>query len=154
MADVTVTIPVGTLSFKAWLNSSYIANSIKDGEGKSLINELELGPDQEDIFDDMLDQASREVLKIFTSRQGDVNGTPFEKTDTDIIYRFNEATPVLKQATSIKSVLEEDVKNAIYTYVALLWYQKKGNGDQIAFLMEQYQYITKNIELSLYKLHD
>lgn len=154
MADVTVDITISLVSYKAWLTTSYIATALVGDGGTPLIVNNEMGPDQEDAFSNFFDEAAREILKVFLSRQGDVAGVPFEKTSTNAIYRFNEELPVLPQAAAIKDSLTEDVKNALFTYVTYLWLKIKKNEEQAAFIAERYQKLTKNIDNHLYKLHD
>lgn len=154
MADVTVNIAISLVSYKSWLTTSFIATSIVGDAGLPLVINNELGPDQEVAFSSFIDEASREILKIFLPRQGDVWGTPFEKTSTYAIYRFNEETPVLPQASAIKDALNEDVKNALFTYVTFLWFKIKKNDDQANYVIDRYQKLTKNIDNHLYKLHD
>ena len=154
MADVTIDITIGLVSYKAWLTTSYIATALVGEGGTPLIVNNEMGPDQEDAFVNFIDEAAREVLKVFLSRQGDVSGLPFEKTATNAIYRFKEELPVLPQATAIKDSLTEDVKNALFTYVTYLWLKIKKNEEQAAYVAERYQKLTKNIDNHLYKLHD
>ena len=79
MADVTVDITISLVSYKAWLTTSYIANSLIGGDGTPLIVSNEMGPDQEDAFTNFIDEATIEVLKVFSTRMGDVTGTAFEK---------------------------------------------------------------------------
>lgn len=154
MADVTVDITISLVSYKAWLTTSYIANSLVGGDGTPLIVSNEMGPDQEDAFVSFIDEAANEILKVFSSRQGDAEGVPFQKTATNIIYRFREETPILPQAESIRNSLTEDVKNALFTYVTYLWLKIKKNEEQAKSIAERYQKLTKNIDNHLYKLHD
>lgn len=154
MADVTIDITIGLVSYKTWLTTSYIATALVGEGGTPLIVNNEMGPDQEDAFVNFIDEAAREILKVFLSRQGDVSGLPFEKTATNAIYRFKEELPVLPQAAAIKDSLTEDVKNALFTYVTYLWLKIKKNEEQAAYVAERYQKLTKNIDNHLYKLHD
>ena len=154
MADVVVTIPVSEVSYTAWLRTSYIGMSLVTDDGTPLIQTTELGVDQEDAFANFMDEATREVLQLFISRQGDAAGTPFEYDGINAIYRFAEATPVLTQASAIKSALDEDVKNALFAYVTLLWFKLKGNDKQAAFMMDKFIKITTTILSNLYRLHD
>jgi hypothetical protein len=80
MADVTVDITISLVSYKAWLTTSYIATTLVGEGGIPLIVNNELGPDQEDAFSVLIDEAANEVLKLFVSRQGNAEGVPFEKT--------------------------------------------------------------------------
>ena len=154
MADVVITIPVSDVSYTTWLRTSYIGKSLVTEDGTPLIQSTELGVDQEDAFANFMDEATREVLQLFISRQGDAAGTPFEYDGTDVTYRFNEATPVLNQADAIKSTLEEDVKNALFAYVTLIWFKQKGNDKQAAFMMDKFIKLTTTILGSLHRLHD
>ena len=153
MADVVITIETSVVSYQAWLRTSYIGMGLVE-EGTPLIKTTELGPDQVDAFTNLIEESAREVLKLFLSRQGDATGVPFEITTTKVIYRFDEGTPVLNQAAAIKSDLAEDVKNAIYAYITLLWFQLKGNEEQIAWLTGVYSKLGTDIHGNLYRLHD
>jgi len=153
MADVTVAIELNKVSYTTWLRTTLVgmanvANSVP------LIESTEFGQDQEDAFINFVDEACREVLKVFSNRQGDVTGTPFEKTATTVTYRINEATPVLPQASSLKETLNEDVKNAIYTFITSMWFKLKKNTEMVEYLMGRYEKLTSNIDHCLYKLHD
>lgn len=154
MADVTITISLDDVSYQAWLRTSYVALALVGEDGKPLIQANELGADQKDAFQNFIVEAAKELLKVFLSRQGDVTGTPFEISTTEATYRFNEETPLLSQAAAIKSSLEEDVKNALYVYVTLLWYKLKMNEEQIKMMLDRYNKLTSNIDNHLYKLHD
>jgi len=152
--DITVTIPVTAITYTAWLRTSYISSGLVDANGKSIVSSIEIGPDQKDAFNNFMDEAVREVLKVFLSRQGDVSGTPFEYNSTDVTYRVKEEEPILAQSAAIKSALGEDVKNAIFVYVTYLWLKSKGDENNALFMMERYHKLTHNIDIHLYKLHD
>ena len=154
MADVTVDITISLVSYKAWLTTSYIATTLVGEGGIPLIVNNELGPDQEDAFSVLMEEAANEVLKLFVSRQGNAEGAPFEKTSTNIKYRFKEETPVLTQASSIKSILNEQVKNALFSYVTFLWLTMKKNDDQASFILARYQQLTEDILGNIHRLHD
>lgn len=154
MADVTIDITISLVSYKTWLTTSYIASAMVSDGGNPLIVNNELGPDQEDAFSILLDEAANEVLKLFVSRQGNVSGVPFEKTSTNVKYRFKEETPVLPQAAAIKSVLAEDVKNALFSWVTFLWLTQKKNNDQAAFIITRYQQLCDDILGNIHRLHD
>jgi hypothetical protein len=153
MSDVVVSIDISDVSYSTWLRTSLVgmANIVN---GVPMIETTELGIDQVDAFNNFIDEACRELLKVFVSRQGDATGAPFEKTTTTVVYRFNEEQPPLPQANSIKESLNEDVKNAIYTYITLMWFTIKKNEDMAAYLIGRYKILTGNIDNHLYKLHD
>lgn len=141
-----------------WLRSSYMALSQISDSGIPMIEKLEFGPDQKDAFDNFLEEAVIDVSKLFSSRQGDANGTPFEikalQYDKQIIYRFNESLPELNQASVLKSQLSEDVKDAIYSYISILWFNTKGLTKIVDFFTIKYNKISESIERNLYLLHD
>ena len=153
MADVVVTVEISAVSYTTWLRTSIVGMS-KVIEGVPMIETTEMGTDQEDAFNNFITEACREVLKIFSNRQGDVTGTPFEQSSTQVIYRFNEETPTLPQADSIKESLYEDVKNAIYTFITWMWFKIKKNEDMVAYLSERFHKLSGNIDHSIYLLHD
>jgi len=154
MADVTVDITISLVSYKTWLTTSYIATTLVGGDGTPLIVTNEMGPDQEDAFAVFMDEAAVEVLKLFTSRQGNVAGTPYTKNATNVIYLFKEETPILPQAAAIKAMLNEDVKNALFAYVTFLWLKTKKIDDQAEFIYARYQQLAENILGSIHRLHD
>lgn len=154
MADVVVTIEVSSVQYTAWLRTSYIASSQISENGTPMVEQFELGPDQEDALINFLDESTREVSKLFSSRQGDVTGTPFEYDGTDAVYRFNEGEPVLGQAVALKSQLDEDVKNAIFSYLSVLWFNAKNKDELVLYFRSKYEKIASNIERNLYLLHD
>lgn len=131
-----------------------MSTAIVGEEGIPLIVNNELGPDQEDVLTNFMDEASREVLKSFVSRQGNVSGIPFQKTATDVTYRFKEETPLLPQALALKETLTEDVKNALFLYVTFLWLKIKKNNDQAQFFYDRYQKTINDITGCIYLLHD
>jgi len=152
--DIIVNIPVTAISYTTWLRTSYISFGLVDESGKSLVSTIEIGPDQKDFFQNIMEQATREVSKLFVTRQGDVNGVPFSFDGTNAIYRFNECEPVLPQASALKSELDEDVKNAIYSFVTMLWFRLKGNEKYSALLMSEFADLQISINSILYRLHD
>lgn len=154
MADVVVTIPVSGVQYRTWLRTSLIGDSKISDQGLPMIKQIELGPDQEVALVDFLEEASREVAKCFNNRQRDVNGVPFEYDGNNAIYRFNEAEPVLPHASTIKSQLSEDVKNAIFSYVTYLWFKMKGDADQMVAFMSKMDKLKMDISSNLYRLHD
>lgn len=155
MADVVITIPVSSVQYTTWLRSSYIALSQISENGMPMIENIELGPDQIDAFYNFMEESTREVSKLFSDRQGDVAGVPFEyDKDADVVYRFNELEPVLTQAVVLKSQLGEDVQNAIFSYLSVLWFSTKKMDDAVSYFMGKYQKLAANIEKNLYILHD
>jgi len=154
MADVVITISISSVQYTSWLRTSYIASSQISESGMSMVKQFELGPDQSDAFSNYMDEASKEVAKMFSYRQGDVLGVPFEYTSTNVIYRFNELDPVLKQASVLKTQLNEDVKNALFSFVSKLWFTAKDKQDLAAYFQAKFDNHCNAIERNLYLLHD
>lgn len=152
--DITVNIPVTEISYTTWLRTSYIGFGLVDDKGNSLISTIEIGPDQKDFFQNVMQQAVREVLKSFVTRQGDVNGVPFSYDGTNAIYRFNECEPVLPQADALKSELTEDVRNAIFAFVTMMWFKLKGNEKYAGLFMSEFSDLQNSIQGILHRLHD
>jgi hypothetical protein len=153
MVDVTVNISITAIAYKAWLNTSLVGMATVVN-GVPLIETTEMGIDQEDAFNSFIDEACREVLKVYVGRQGNTSGIPFEKLRDNVIYRFNEEQPPLPQANSIKESLYEDTKNAIYTFITMMWFKIKKNEDMVTYLEARYFKLTDNIDHALHKLHD
>lgn len=154
MADITIQIEVSAVKYKSWLNTSYIGLGIVSEDGTPLIRTNELGPDQEDAFKTFIDEAAREVEKAFISRQGDVEGIPFEYDGIDIIYRFHKGEPILAHSDAIEKTINEDVLNALFVYVTMMWFKTKGNVEQAQLMMDKYFKLVGSIMGNLYRLHD
>lgn len=152
--DVTINISLSDVSYKSWLHTSYVGKTIAGKDGASLIETIELGIDQEDIFTEFINQAAFDINKMLSTRQGDAEGVPFEKTSTDVTYRFLERVPYLKHSATIKSILADDIKEALFTYVTALWFNSKSMTDNYAFMQGRYEVLKSSITSSLYLLHD
>lgn len=152
MADVTVTIEISDVSYQSWLRTSYAGTALN--LEKPLLVLAELGPDQEDAFYNILDEAAIAVLKVFSGRQGSIAGTPFTITDTEVSYTYFEREPVLKQAAAIKAELNKAIKEALFSYITSMWLSLKGMNDISVLIMQKYHEFLKDIDVSLYKLHD
>lgn len=154
MADVTVTIAVSDVSYSAWIRTSYLAMSQPSQDGKPLIDLLELGKDERDIFNEFASEAAKDVLKLFAQRQDNVTGTPFSiDVNGNIVYRFSENTPALPNATTLKTMLNEYAKQAIYSYIAFLWLGMK-KIDYAEIVYSKYIMFCEEIKGILYLLHD
>ncbi|WP_372647755.1 hypothetical protein [Draconibacterium sp.] len=108
------------------------------------------------ITTDFLVEAAKEVLKAFLSRQGDLSGTdaPFEITATDVVYRFEEAEPVLPHSASIKQRLTDNVRDALVYYVMLSLYRTDGNVAKEKETFQKCLTIIDELSGDLYRLHD
>lgn len=154
MADYQISIEFEMMEYLAWLRSSYLVLSQISEGGTPMIDQLELGLDQRDIFTSFWTESALEVSKLFTTRQHDVNGVPFEFSSNDAIYRFNEGEPVLTQAAAIKAQMNEDVKQAIYCYIAMMWFKLKQLNFAVDYYSDKYAKLALDIKRNLYYLHD
>lgn len=154
--DIEINVDVSSVSYRSWLRTSYMGSSISDKNGMPMIEDVELGLDQEDAFNDFLSEASKKVLGLFTSRQATVNGLPYESSATELTYRFKEGEPSLPAnlTTSLTTTLTEDTKEAVYSYISYLWFGVKNMQNVSAEYMAKYIALSDNIERLLYKLHD
>lgn len=154
MADATITVAVSDVSYSAWIRTSYLAMSNISQKGYPLIDLLELGKDEKDIFNEFVAEAAKEILKIFVPRQDNVTGSPFSiDVSGNIVYRFIENTPILPNATVLKITLTEAVKQAIYNYVAANWLNMKGV-EYAKFAYAKFEMLSDEIKGILYTLHD
>ena len=146
--DVTTTIEFSSVKWIAWIQSSHVATA----DGKLLT--VEIGPDQEDVFMNLMGEACQQVLRVFSGRQGDVGGVPYEKSETQVTYRFREEEPVLTQAESIKTALAKDVEVALYSFVASNFFALKKNDEMSTYFISKFDNAIINIDNHLYRLHD
>lgn len=154
MADITISVliaDVQSLVRRDTSKNTQIAAYYKD---KDTVEKQDGQLQDERLFYDMLTDSSNTVLNLFISRQGDVDGVPYEKTDTEIIYRFNEGLPVLTSAPSITSRLTEAVKYAIYNQIIILFSKATGDASKVKTSTDNYINLSAQIESALYFLHD
>lgn len=154
MADITITIQASSVQYTTWLRTSYISLSQISESGMPKIELIELGPDQLDAFINFWNESIKEVSKLFSSRQGDAEGAPFEYSDSTATYRFKATEPTLNQQSTLEIQLTEDVKDAIYSYLSILWFNTKGMESAKVFFSSKYDKLAQNIERNLYLLHD
>lgn len=154
MADITVTINVSDVSYRTWMATSYIGKNLVTKDGVPLIGMTELGPDQEDIFEDFMGQAANEILKLFLSRQGKTTGIPFEYDGTTVTYRFEKGLPALGHSSTLEAKLADDVQDALFTFVTILWFESKNAQSQTSYLTQRFTSLSNDISANIYRLHD
>lgn len=155
MADKVVSVVFGDVKFMAWLRSSYLSLGIVSEDGRLLLDKVELGPDRADAFEDFFEEASREVLKVYSPRQGNlVAADPFTYDGTLAEYSFYEEEPVLPHGDSLIENLDKTTSLAVYTYIMYLWLKHVGLDDKADVMLERYGKFVKDIDVLLYKLHD
>lgn len=156
MADVVVTITRQEIYAEIGRRSALATETdpfYKDREARD--KQLhQLHGESDRITGDYVSVAAKEVLKLFVSRQGDVTGVPYENDGTNITYRFNEASPVLNHAVSIKARLTANVKEALIQYVLFMAYKGDNNSDKVAMTLSSFRSLSNEIMGDLYRLHD
>jgi len=161
MADIEIIIPisnvfreVGRRSALATSTDNYYSNkSVQEKQNSQLQGEGDR------ITSDFVKEASKEVLKVFLSRQGDVTGQAFEydlASSGNIIYRFSENSDPLpaNQTLSIKTRLTDNVEDALINYVLALLYKTDGNKDKEQSTLEKAYMLINLITGDLLRLHD
>lgn len=156
MADVVITVDISDVFKSVARRTSFISEtdtfySQKNTEQKQL---SQLHGESDRITSDLMDEAAKEILKSYISRQGDAIGVPFEKTSTSIIYRFSEASPALTQAAAIKSRLQNNTKDAIIYYILSALYKMDGNENKLVEMQAKCAELINELSGDLYRLHD
>jgi hypothetical protein len=156
MADVVITVPKADV-YKLVARRTSLTSKTDPVYGKNTTEQkqqFQLHGEGDRITGDYLLEAAKEALKLYVSRQGDATGTPFEVTATDIIYRFNEATPVLTQAAALKTRLLENTRDYIVYFMFYLLYKTNGNNAKMIIMKDKYAQLVEEITGDLYRLHD
>lgn len=156
MADVTITISVPEV-YKLVARRSSVTSMTDSFYEKASTEQKQysqLHGESDRITNDLLKEAAKEVLKCFVSRQGDVTGTPFEISATEINYRFAEGTPVLTQAAAIKQRLADNAKDAVVYHILAALYKMDGNTNQATINHGKSIQLIDELMGDLYRLHD
>jgi len=161
MADIVITVPI-TNVFKEVARRSSIATETDPFYSQKTTEEKQysqLHGEGDRVSTDFLKEASKEVLKAFISRQGDVVGVAYEYDLADsgnIIYRFAENSDPLatNQTAAITTRLSDNTEDAIIYYVLVSLYRTDGN------ITKEKEMLFKAMELidllsgDLHRLHD
>jgi len=156
MADVVITVAI-TDVYKLVARRSSVTSQTDPAYANASTEKKQysqLHGESDRITGDLLDEATKEVLRCFVSRQGDVTGVPFEKTATDIIFRFAEGEPVLKQASAIKTRLTKNVRDALVYHILAALYKMDGNTNQATINHGKCRELIDELMGDLYRLHD
>lgn len=156
MADVTVTITIADVyklvarrtSVATETDPFYAQNSTEQKQYSQLHGEGDR------ITGDFLDEAAKEVLKAYVSRQGDAAGVPYEKSATEVIYRFAEGSPVLTQAVALKARLDSNTRDAIVYYIFYMLYKTNGDKAKMVIMHDKFRKVLDELTGDLYRLHD
>ncbi len=111
------------------------------------------------ITRNFIEEASKEVLKAFISRQGDVvaAGYEFDLIDSgNIVYRFAEnASPLeANQTAAITSRLQDNTEDAIIYYGMVSLYRTDGNINKHDECQAKCLKLIDELSGDLYRLHD
>jgi hypothetical protein len=161
MGDIVITVPIASI-FKEVARRTSIATET-DPFYKGATTEQkqysQLHGEGDRITSDFTKEASKEVLKAYVSRQGDVTGAGFEydlADSGDIIYRFSENDVPLEtnQTASITARLQENTEDAIIYYVMVSLYRNDGNTSKGAENLAKALNLIDELSGDLYRLHD
>lgn len=156
MADVTITVTILEV-FKIVARRTALVTETDPFYASMSVEKKQLSQlhgESDRLTSDLLDEAAREVLKNYLSRQGDASGVPFEKSSTSIIYRFAEATPVITQAAAVKSRLQNNTRDAIAYCMMASLYKIDGNQNKLIEMQAKYDELINELSGDLYRLHD
>jgi hypothetical protein len=161
MADIVITVPISNI-FREVSRRSSLATSIDPFYANKTTQEKQksqLQGEGDRITSDFTKEASKEVLKVFLSRQGDVNGLGYEYDLNDsgnIVYRFAENDDPLpsNQTLAIKTRLIDNTEDAIIHYVLSLLYKTDGNAAKETEMLEKAYRLINMITGDLHRLHD
>ena len=156
MADITITVTIADV-FKEIARRTSVATET-DGYYSQKTTEQrqysQLHGEGDRITTDLVNEAAKEVLRCFISRQGDVVGTPFTNDGNTIVYSVAEGTPELGHKLVIQERLTDNVKDAIIYYVLASLYKMDGNTDKAAIMQGKFDQLINELTGDLYRLHD
>jgi len=161
MADITITVPIANV-FKEVARRTSVATETdpfyanKSTEDKQY---SQLHGEGDRITSDFTKEASKEVLKAFISRQGDVAGVAFEydlASSGNIVYRFAESDDPLpsNQTAAITNRLQSNTEDAIIYYVLVSLYRTDGNVPKEQLMMQKALELIDLLSGDLHRLHD
>lgn len=161
MADIVITIPISNV-FREVARRSVLATNTDPFYAKKTAQEKQnsqLQGEGDRITSDFVKEASKEVLKVFLSRQGDVAGLGYEYNLSDsgnIVYRFAENDDPLptNQTASITTRMLDNTEDAIIHYVLALLYKTDGNTGKEADMLEKAYRLINMLTGDLHRLHD
>lgn len=156
MADVTITITKSNV-FKLVARRTSVATETDPFYANMTVEQKQysqLHGESDRITGDLLNEAAKELLRCFVSRQGDVAGTPYTNNTTSVIFLFSEGTPVLAQATAIKERLEKNCQDFIVYYIMAALYKMDGNDKKVILMQGNAAQLINEITGDLYRLHD
>lgn len=161
MADIVITIPITTVFKEVARRSSVAAETDPFYKGSTTEKKQysQLHGEGDRITSDFLKEASKEVLKAYVSRQGDVTGAAFEYdlvSSGNIIYRFAESSVPLEtnQTAALTTRLQNNTKDALVYYVLVSLYRTDGNVNKEVEMLKKALELIDNLTGDLYRLHD
>lgn len=156
MADITISLTIADI-FKEIARRTSVATET-DGYYAQKTTEQrqysQLHGEGDRITTDLVNEASKEVLRCFISRQGDVVATPFNNDGTNISYSFSEGTPPVGHSDVIQDRLKRNCKDAIIYYVLAALYKMDGNTDKAVIMQSKFDQLINELTGDLYRLHD
>jgi len=158
MADITITITISEVfkliarrtSITTETDPFYKANTTEEKQYSQLHGESDR------ITLDLVNEAAKEVLKCFVSRQGDITelAVPFVNDGTIITYTFAQGTPALRQSEAIVEKLTQNTRDAIVYFVMAALYKTDGNINKMQVMEAKSIELVNALTGDLYRLHD
>lgn len=161
MADIVITVPIATVFKEVARRSSVAAETDPFYKGATTETKQysQLHGEGDRITTDFLKEASKEVLKAYISRQGDVTAAGYEYNEAgsgNIVYRFSESDTPLSpnQTASITTRLRDNTEDALVYYVLVSLYRTDGNTAKENEMVNKALELIDNLSGDLYRLHD
>lgn len=161
MADIVITVPIKTVYREVARRSSVAAETdpFYKGANTETKQYSQLHGEGDRITGDFLKEASKEVLKAYISRQGDVTDAAYEYDLLDsgnIVYRFSESETPLEsnQTAAITARLQDNTEDALIYYVLVSLYRTDGNVNKENQMLSKALELIDNLSGDLYRLHD
>lgn len=161
MADIVITIPIADVYAEIARRSSIATETDPFYKGSTTEQKQysQLHGEGDRITRDFIEEAAKEVLKAYVSRQGDVTGAAYEfdlASSGNIIYRFAENADPLEanQTAAITARLQENTEDAIIYYGLVSLYRTDGNNKKHDECAAKCLKLIDELSGDLYRLHD
>ena len=161
MADIVITVPIATVQKEVARRTAIATETDPFYKGATTEQKQysQLHGEGDRITNDFLEEAAKEVLKAYISRQGDVVGAGFEfdlANSGNIVYRFLENSVPLNanQTAAITTRLRDNTEDALIYYVMVSLYRTDGNEKKQAEYLGKALNLIDELSGDLYRLHD
>lgn len=161
MADIVITVSIASVYAEIARRTAIATETDPFYKGATTEQKQysQLHGEGDRITRNFIQEASKEVLKVYKSRQGDVTAAGYEfdlAGSGNIIYRFAESASPLEtnQTAAITTNLQDNTEDAIIYYGLLSLYRTDGNGNKYAACQVKCDNLIGELSGDLYRLHD